>query len=167
MGVNIFLLKNLPNTETLKRYKSTFPELNVSTMQLSLSLLKLSSVLIKRLEEYFSEYNLTLAKFLALIVIQRESRGYLLISEIADHMGVSKKNTSRLLDSLVRDGLVSINSCSTDRRVRKVSLLADGNKALESVLPGYYKLLNCFFRTIKSNQRNQVSEILVELLERS
>lgn len=161
----MFLLKNLPNKETLNRYKATFPELNVSTMQLSLSLLKLSSILIKRLEDYFSEHNLTLAKFLALVVIQREKREYLLISEIADHMGVSKKNTSRLLESLAREGLISITPCSNDKRVKKVSLLTGGEQILQLVLSGYYGLLNSFFKKIKSNQKNQVTEVLLQLLQ--
>lgn len=163
----MFLLKNLPSKETLKKYKSAYPELDVSTMQLSLSLLKLSSVIIKKLEEYFSDYNLTLAKFLALIVIQREKRDYLLISEIADHMGVSKKNTSRLLESLVREGLISIEPCSSDKRVKKVRLLVDGKRSLKLVLPGYYELLNTFLKKLSSKQKNQITELLLQLIEQN
>ncbi|MGH1467931.1 MAG: MarR family winged helix-turn-helix transcriptional regulator [Bdellovibrionales bacterium] len=134
-------------------------------MQLSLSLLKLSSILITTLEKYFSEFNLTLAKFIALIVLQREDREYLLISEIADNMGVSKKNTSRLLESLKKEKLISISPCSKDRRVKKVALLTKGKKILNLTLPGYYELLNHFFKDVTQTQKNKIATLLMQILK--
>ncbi|SRR6266567_1774257 len=61
--------------------------------------------------------------------------GRLRMSELADAVVLSRSGVTRLVDRMVRAGLVRREHCPTDRRSSYAVLTADGKKALKQAWP--------------------------------
>lgn len=109
----------------------------------TLHMMRQASLLVRRLESYFAEHDLSQLRFLAMIVIDREpERNSLLASEIAERLDVSRPVTTRTIQSLASAGLVRVEADEEDGRSKCVALTRDGRRKLSEVLPGYFALLS-------------------------
>jgi DNA-binding MarR family transcriptional regulator len=61
--------------------------------------------------------------------------GRLRMSELADAVVLSRSGVTRLVDRMVRAGLVRREACPTDRRASYATLTAAGRKALKQAWP--------------------------------
>lgn len=137
----MFFLKELPSRQMVEAYASTHG-VEAQTVEDALSMMRRASILIRRLEAYFADHELSQLRFLTLIVIDREPERHMLtIGEITDRLDVAGPVVTRTLKSLADQGLVSIASDKKDRRTRHVSLTLAGRNKLSSVLPGYFRLI--------------------------
>src|ERR1700731_3906942 len=116
----MFFLEHLPDPETMSRFAARFPEMEIDTTAACLRLLKVASTLLRELEHHFSGHGLSQARFLALVVLEREPAKQLVPVEIARQMGISKKNTARLF--MEEDKRVSRASHETDGRASIVKI---------------------------------------------
>jgi MarR family transcriptional regulator, organic hydroperoxide resistance regulator len=71
---------------------------------------------------------LTLAQYQLLEALQRSER--LPVSELAASAGVAPPTATRMLDALVREGVVERTPCTDDRRVVRVALTDGGRDAV-------------------------------------
>ena len=156
----MFLLDELPTKDVLKSFAKTFPEMEVNTTMACLKLLKVSSVLLKKLDHHFSDYGLSQARFLALVILEREESKQQMPVEISRKMGISKKNTTRLLDFMKEDGLITITPHETDGRATIVKITSKGSKALKTVLPGYYKIMNDSMKNVPEKSKTFLINVL-------
>lgn len=150
----MFLLRDLPDRTILQRFAAQYPEMDITSTEACLYLLKAASTLLIELEKHFAEYGISQARFLALIILIREESGQLKPVDIAEKMGVSLKNTSRLLESMQQDQLIQRTAHKTDKRASIVSATAKGEKILSLVLPKYYQIMNKM--TAKLNAKDKV-----------
>ena len=72
--------------------------------------------------------SLTLAQYQLLEALQTAER--LPVSELAATAGVAPPTATRMLDALVREGVVARTPCEDDRRVVRVALTAGGRDAV-------------------------------------
>jgi DNA-binding MarR family transcriptional regulator len=72
--------------------------------------------------------SLTLAQYQLLEALQTAER--LPVSELAASAGVAPPTATRMLDALVREGVVARTPCEDDRRVVRVALTEGGRGAL-------------------------------------
>lgn len=158
----MFLLEELPDYKTMRRFASDYPEMEVSTTAACLRILKVASVMLRELERHFARHGLSQARFLALIVLEREPEKQQMPVEIARKMGISKKNTTRLLALMEQDGLITIKAHATDKRASIVMATRKGKKLLADVIPGYSLL----FKRAMSNLDKQSKELLIQLLDK-
>lgn len=159
----MFLLAELPNQKMMTEFSRNYSDMDVATTSACLRILKVGSVLLQKLEKHFLEHGLSQARFLALIVIERESSKQLMPVEISRKMGISKKNTKRLIDFMAEDGLVSLSDHETDLRASIVKITSKGKKVLATAMPGYYKILN---KTLsKLDRKSKI--LLAELLDQA
>lgn len=141
----MFFLKELPSQAMLKSYHQKFPDMNVDSVQSALKLMHRASFLIRELDTFFASHNLSQLRFIIFMVIDREqdSKG-LTPGEITDKIGVSKPVMTRALKSLVRDDYARFERHEADRRAKRVILTNTGINKLNTILPGYYALLDDF-----------------------
>src|SRR5271169_5517068 len=73
------------------------------------------SLLYRKMEEYFKDYELTPAKFNALLLLKHlgEPKG-LSQNKICHHLIVSPSNITRLMDRLIKDGYAERNLSRQD-----------------------------------------------------
>ncbi|WP_426751148.1 MarR family winged helix-turn-helix transcriptional regulator [Myxococcus sp. Y35] len=141
----MFFLKELPTRQMLEGYHQRFPSMNVEAVEGALHLLRDASVLLRALEAYFAEHQLSQVRFLVLVVLDREPElDGLMASEVASRLDISRPLMTRTLHALEQDGLVSSTGHQQDGRVRVVRLTSKGSRLLERVLPGYYQIIEAF-----------------------
>lgn len=124
-------------------YGDRFGDVDADKVLDALTMMRNASRLIRELEAYFVQHDLSQLRFLALIVIDRETdRDSLAVSDIADRLDVSRPVVTRTLQSLEKAGLVQISDHESDARSRNVVLSHCGKITLERVLPGYFAILH-------------------------
>jgi DNA-binding MarR family transcriptional regulator len=137
----MFFLKELPSRQMVDGY-ADLHGVDATIVEDALSLMRQASLLIRRLEAYFAEHDLSQLRFLILIVIDREpDRQSLTIGEITGRLDVAGPVVTRTLKMLSEDALIAIEPDTKDRRTRHVSLTSDGREKLAAVLPGYFRIL--------------------------
>ncbi|MDP9496424.1 MAG: MarR family transcriptional regulator, partial [Actinomycetota bacterium] len=79
--------------------------------------LRAHAVLVRRLEaELVAEHDLPLASYDVLVQLSEAPQQRLRMTELADRVLLSRSGLTRLVDRLVRDGLVERQACSEDAR---------------------------------------------------
>jgi len=146
----MFFLKELPTTSMIQGYANQYPMENIDSVEAALLMMRQASLLVRRLEGYFSQHNISQLRFLILIVIDREpDRQSLLASEISARIDVSRPVMTRTLQSLQNDNLISIKADEDDGRARQIFLTDKGRCLLEKILPGYFELIGKFMQELR------------------
>ncbi|OMG72998.1 MarR family winged helix-turn-helix transcriptional regulator [Burkholderia ubonensis] len=141
----MFFLKELPSLKVLETYRERFPAMNVDKVHAALHMLRRASQLMRELDNYFAEHELSTLRYLILVVLDREdSPDGLKASELADRIDVSRPVMTRTIQGMVDDGMLAYQSCEEDARAKLVSLTRSGRNKLNRVLPGYYQLIDRF-----------------------
>jgi DNA-binding MarR family transcriptional regulator len=93
--------------------------------------LRTHAILLRRLDdELQAAEGLSVVAYEVLILVADSPEGRIRISELSRHTLLSLSGTSRLVDRLVRDGLVSKEPCEEDRRGANVVLTDRGRDIL-------------------------------------
>lgn len=139
----MFFLKELPTNSILTDYAKRYPDMNIDIMNATLPMLRRASLLIRQLEAYFTEHDLSQTRFLILIILDREiEQKPLRITDIVARLDVSKPVITNTLKALEKDGFINIRGSKIDQRTKTVLITSEGREKLASILPGYYKLMN-------------------------
>lgn len=83
-------------------------------------------------QEMGAETDVSLEWYGILLMLTQAEDGAMRPSDLADGIGLSRSATTRLVDRLVRDGLVERATCPTDRRGSFVSLTAKGEATFKN-----------------------------------
>lgn len=138
----MFFLKELPSQQMVASYAEAYGA-DPAHVTGALIMMRRASLLIRRLDSYFATHGLSQLRFLVLIVIDREpDRQSLTPVEIAQRIDVSKPVMTRTLQSLQKDGLISIAASPTDGRSKEAALTPEGRQRLQDALPGYFRILS-------------------------
>jgi DNA-binding MarR family transcriptional regulator len=156
----MFFLEDLPNAQTLKGFAARFPEMEIDTTAACLRLLRVASHLLRDLETYFTSHGLSQARFLVLVVLERTPDKRLMPVEIAKQLGISKKNTARVLTFMEEDGLVHRTSHESDGRASIIATTTKGAKLLAETMPGYYRVFNQILKPLDAKTKKTLIEVL-------
>lgn len=96
-------------------------------------------------EDLRSEHDLTLAEYDALLQLAESPTHRLRMHEIADRVVLSRSGVTRLIDRLVRDGLVERSHCSTDARGAEAVLTSSGLNRLREAAPTHLRGISDHF----------------------
>ena len=95
-------------------------------------LLRVHSALVKALDsELEAAHDLPLSSYEVLLYLGGAPDGRLRMSELAEHVLLSRSGMTRLIDRLERDGLVARDTCSRDGRGCYAALTERGREVLE------------------------------------
>ncbi|WP_027856380.1 MarR family winged helix-turn-helix transcriptional regulator [Marinobacterium jannaschii] len=143
----MFFLKELPTRQMIRGYAEQYPSADVDSVEQALKMMRQASLLVRRLETYFSHHGISQQRFLILIVLDREpERTSLLASEIAERVDVSRPVMTRTLRSLVDEHLITLSADTSDKRAKQVSLTEKGKTFLAEILPGYFSEIDKFMK---------------------
>lgn len=141
----MFFLKELPSRQMLEAYNERFPQMNVEEVEAALNLLRRASVLLRLIESYFAEHDLSQTRFLILVVLDRElEHDGLQAKEIADKLDISRPIVTNTLKSMKEEGLLTICAHAEDGRAKWIMLTDLGREKLYAVLPEYYSIIHNF-----------------------
>jgi DNA-binding MarR family transcriptional regulator len=113
----------------------------------------------KELSDYLKPFNLTLAKFNALMVIKHQGKEKGLSQvEIGKLLIVTASNITRLIDKLEKEKF----SQKGDRRVNLVRITQKGTDLLEEIWPGYCKKIKELTALMNKKELSQISKLLLK-----
>jgi len=102
---------------------------------------------------YLSKHGLNIPRFYILLhVAQNPGINYI---DLSDRLLCTKSNTTRVVQGMVKDGLVTRNNDVNDRRSYQLYLTEKGSNLLARVYPGFINqidsLMSCFNEQEASN----------------
>ena len=160
----MFFLKSLPTRTMVERYFTAIPahdranDGSPERVLQALSMMRSASLLIRKVERHFSAHDVSQLKFLVLVVIDREAvRTGLRHSEVGDRIDVSKPVLSRVIRSLVGEGLLSEAKDAYDARSLRLRITRAGKDKLADVLPGYFEIIDAHMYDVASDDPDTVT----------
>jgi DNA-binding MarR family transcriptional regulator len=104
------------------------------------ALIRAHNRVVRKLEaELESEHGLSLPAYEVLAHLSEAPGEHLRMSELAQHAVLTPSGLTRLVDKLVREGLVRRDKCSADARVVYAVLTPQGRKRLEAAYPTHLR----------------------------
>ena len=90
------------------------------------------------------------------VLVMIDTRGPLNLTSVADGLGISASNASRLCDRLIRAGLLDRRDSSADRRHISLSLTADGRRLVRTMNRHRHQAINRALRVMTPVERAAV-----------
>ncbi|HMD60643.1 MAG TPA: MarR family transcriptional regulator [Opitutaceae bacterium] len=159
----LLMLKDLPRYECLLEAARSFPELDPSACEAFLNLLRAGDEAYRQSEAFFSEHNISTGRFKVLMLLSDKIGGGSLPqtpAEIAEKAGVTRATITGLVDTLERDGLVTREHDSDDRRMMRVHITHKGHAALKEILPGHFRRMAALMAPLSEHERKTLVRLL-------
>jgi DNA-binding MarR family transcriptional regulator len=111
------------------------------------------------------KFGTTLPRFDLMAQLERAPDG-LKMSELSQRMMVTGGNVTGITDGLEKEGLVVREVDSTDRRVFRVKLTAEGQRQFRRMASEHEQWVVDLFDALSAKQKKQLAELLGELKSR-
>ena len=134
----MFYLLDQPTEEEFQNLARRYEEMEPSSVNAAVTLLKVGSDLLTGFEKMLRGYGLSQGRFLILIVMNRQPDEETTPSVLAEKIGVTRATMTGLINGLVRDGLIERYARADDRRGVNLKLTRMGRDLLEGLLPDYW-----------------------------
>ncbi|WP_261841895.1 MarR family winged helix-turn-helix transcriptional regulator [Aliamphritea ceti] len=125
-----------------------------------LNLIRTAQVMGQNVSDLLAEFGLSGKQYNVLRSIRRGGTEGLRISQISEQMTDPRADVTRLMDRLVRDGLVDRKPDASDRRVVRSFLTDEGSKILESIDVPLLKIHRSQFDQLSEKELQQLSYLL-------
>jgi DNA-binding MarR family transcriptional regulator len=157
------LLKDLPRYECLLEAAKEFPDLDPSASEAFLHLLRSGDESARVVQGHLARHNISQGRFAVLMILLRRcgfDGSTLGPAELADAAGVSRATMTGLIDTLERDGLVTREPDTQDRRMMIVCLTPKGHELLHAILPGHFKRMAWLMSPLSEQERQTLVQLL-------
>lgn len=164
------MLKDLPRYECLLEASRRYPDLDPTACEAYLNLLRAGDEAERRREGFFSEHDITPGRFTVLMLLYDKMEGKPLPqtpADLAERAGVTRATITGLVDALERDGLVTREPDSGDRRMMLVHLTPKGREMLERVLPGHFRHMAELMEPLSHQERKTLVRLLNKVAGRA
>lgn len=143
----MFFLKELPSEKIMARYARRFPEMDIDKTRKALHMMRDASLLIRDLENYFRSHDISMTRFLILIVLDREPEAQAFtITDLVKRLDISKPVMTTTVKRLENDSMVRLEQNNIDSRYKTIQITNHGRAKIEKIMPGYYKIINQHMR---------------------
>ncbi len=146
-------------------YRRHYPAFDPLSQRAFLGLLKASMVLKSVLVRQMRSYGITPPAFGVMSLLETVSGGTLRMHEIGKRTWVTPANVTGVVDTLERNGLVSRNRHSRDRRVIMVALTAKGRRHLGRILPRHFGFVRGLFARLSPREMVTLLRLLGRFAE--
>ncbi len=160
----MFLLNDLPNENTLAKFKGLYPEMDITATSAFLRLLKVGSIYLDRLDRFLTPYGLTHGRWMVMVLLKRNDNMRATPTDLAHLQGITKATVSGLLRALEADGYVRRISSLSDKRSQEILLTQKGVIQLDTVMHAYYPFINEMMAALDENTQKDLTLILNNLL---
>ena len=159
----LLMLRDVPRYECLLKAAERYPTLNPTASEAFLHLLRTGDAVFAAEGRFLAQHHIAQGRFTVLMLLNRGSGHPSTPAELADEAGVTRATMTGLLDTLERDGIVSRESDSEDRRTVLVRLTDTGRSLLERMLPDYFESVTRIMKPLNASQRKQLVGLLQQI----
>jgi MarR family 2-MHQ and catechol resistance regulon transcriptional repressor len=146
-----------------KRYGERYREFHWPSVALLLNLIHTYDVMATHFAKRIAKYGLSISAFNVLMILSRSDEKGMKQNELSHLMLVSRANITGLIDSLVRQNLVSREQDDRDRRVCIARITPQGAQLLESLLPSHYAEIARIARGVNAREKTEMNRLLDRL----
>jgi len=159
----LLMLKDLPRYECILDVARLHPELDPSACEAYLNVLRAGDEAYSRSAVFLNEHAMSMGRFTVMMLLYDKIGGKPVPqtpADLAEKAGVARATITGLVDTLERDGLVTREHDSGDRRMMLVHLTAKGHLALREILPGYFKQIAAQMAPLSESERKTLVRLL-------
>jgi DNA-binding MarR family transcriptional regulator len=127
-----------PIAEARRQWAERWGEEVTPSMAAVTSIMRAQQILLARLNGILAEFDLTFARYEALMLLHFSSRGSLPLGKIGDRLQVHRTSVTNLIDGLERSGYVRRIAHESDRRTTLAEITPRGREVVATAT----KLLN-------------------------
>jgi DNA-binding MarR family transcriptional regulator len=113
------------------------------------------------LVRFLKEADLTMGQYSVLMRLSHD--GQCGVTDVGGHLGITNAAASQLVDKLVQQSLVERSEHPTDRRIRQLSLTANGRDLVQRSMEARIGWTNALFDALPTEQRAAVIQGLRDL----
>ena len=159
----LLMLKDLPRYECILEAVRLHPDLDPSACEAYLNLLRAGDEAYRRSEVFLNEHNMSPGRFTVMMLLYDKIGGKPVPqtpADLAEKAGVTRATVTGLVDTLERDGLVTREHDSGDRRMMLIHLTPKGHSALQEILPGHFKQMAAQMAPLSEHERTTLVRLL-------
>ncbi len=156
----MFLLRELPDQDCLRRQKARYPELDEESIRAVMCLIRTANDVSEGFERFLAKHGLSHGRFAILMYLNRNPETPVNQTHLAEAYGVSKATVTGLIDGLERDSMVERLPDPTDRRASLVRLAPAGLTFLAGFLPNHFQGVSELMSGLASADRIKLMELL-------
>lgn len=159
----LLMLKDLPRYECLLEAARLYPDLDPSACEAYLNLLRGGHEAYGRSEAFLADHDMTPGRFTIMMLLYDKMEGVTIPRTPADLAGmasVTRATITGLVDTLQRDGFVTREHASGDRRMMQIQLTPKGQATLQAILPGYFKQVSDQMASLNEHDRKTLIRLL-------
>lgn len=97
------------------------------------------------------------------VLMLAHERGPISVSEIAEYAVMKQSTTTRVIQRMCRDGLITVDARVSDARVTEVALTASGAEAVERIRQAASKVYGKAFRDFQPQQIASLLDLVANL----
>lgn len=162
------LLKELPRYECLAEAAQQFPDLDPTTCEAFLHLIRAGDDLWRSMGSHFTEHGITQGRFMIMMLLLDKKHGGCprprTPAELADFAQVSRATITGLLDTLERDGFVRREPDANDRRMVTVHLTKRGEDFMHELLPRHFRLISALMAGLNPSECKTLVRLLAKVI---
>lgn len=133
-------------------------------MRMVINIMRTGSMLDHRISDILSDFGITHIQFNILRNIEAAEKEAISLNEVGEGLMFRTSDVSRLVDRLVKKGLLNRNQCSENRRKMDISLTKEGLEIIDQALPRIREALDNYFSDrVTESERDLVTEVLKRL----
>jgi DNA-binding MarR family transcriptional regulator len=162
------MLQKLPRYECLQALTKQYPELDPTSADAFLHLLRAADELFSAREFSLGRFNLSCGRFSVMMQLYDKETDLPISrtpAELASVAGVTRATMTGLVDTLERDGLVKREPDPKDRRMMSVNLTTKGHQLLAQVLPNHFRLMGEVMSPLSESERKTLVRLLAKILQ--
>jgi DNA-binding MarR family transcriptional regulator len=131
------------------------------------ALLQVQAAVVRRLEERLEEHRLVpIAQYDVLLELNAAPGRHLRMQQLSDRVVLSRSRVSRVVDEMVRAGLVRKEPDPDDRRGSYAAITEDGRAALRKAAPVYLQGIETeFLSHLSAGERRTLERSLTKVLD--
>ncbi len=163
----LLMLKDLPRYECILEAGRRYPDLDPSACEAYLNLLRAGDEAYRRSESFFNEHGMSPGRFTLMMLLFDKLEGKPLPqtpADLAESAGVTRATITGLVDTLERDGYVTRENDSDDRRMTLIHLTQKGHATLEEILPGHFKQMATLMAPLSEHERKTLVRLLNKIV---
>ena len=130
-------------------------------MKMVVNILRAGKIIDHKVSEVLKEHGITHIQFNILRILEARMPEKLSLKEVQDGLLFPTSDVSRLLDRLVKRGLVERTVCPENRRKIDLSITREGLQIIHSSIPAIEDSLDGYYKSaINEEERLQVIDVM-------
>lgn len=134
---------------------------NNPNMKMVVNILRAGKIIDHKVSDVLKKYGVTHIQFNILRILEARMPKKLSLGEIQEGLLFETSDVSRLIDRLVKNGLVDRTYCPNNRRKLEVSITPQGLDVVRKSMPEIEKSMGGYYRDLfNENERDQLIEMM-------